>query len=83
MVGGIVGAAVGTAQIPQQWLSRLMEPFCTVRWLEALATQLEESVHSGISQRAIAIPWPVLFCRNLLFLLLIVGHGLRRLLPPY
>lgn len=83
MVGGIMGAAVGKAQIPQRWLTRLMEPFCTVGWLEQLAGQLAQGLRSATPQRPTAILWPALLCRNLFFVLLVVGHGLRRLLPPY
>ncbi|NEO88031.1 MAG: ADP-ribosylglycohydrolase family protein [Spirulina sp. SIO3F2] len=83
MVGGIVGAAMGKAKIPQRWLTRLMEPFCTVGWLENLGRQLDESFQFAIPQRPISILWPALLCRNLFFVALVFGHGFRRLLPPY
>ncbi|MEM8638469.1 MAG: ADP-ribosylglycohydrolase family protein [Cyanobacteria bacterium P01_G01_bin.54] len=83
MVGGIVGAAVGKEQIPELWLTRWMEPFCTVTWLERLGRQLDQRLSVAIAQRPIDIPWLALLVRNLLFVLLVFGHGLRRLLPPY
>jgi ADP-ribosylglycohydrolase len=93
IVGGIVGAQVGKSGIPGEWLAGLWEWPRTVDWMERLATRLAEVCGleggRGGSRRAALGVWvlPIskvgLLGRNLLFLLVVLGHGFRRLLPPY
>lgn len=83
MVGGIVGASVGKEGIPTEWLSRLLEPSRSVRWMECLAKQLDASIQTGMAVKPIQLPIPSLLLRNVFFLLVVVSHGFRRLLPPY
>jgi ADP-ribosylglycohydrolase len=67
IVGGVVGARVGEAGIPREWLEGLAEWPRTVAWMRTPAKD------------------PIVFVpiRNAFFLLVVLGHGLRRLLPPY
>jgi hypothetical protein len=54
--------------------------------MRALARRLVEQFPAegtGRRQRPLPLFWPGLLPRNLLFLLLVLGHGFRRLLPPY
>lgn len=83
MVGGIVGASVGKEGIPMEWLNRLCEWPRSIAWMERLGAQLDGSVQSGTAGRPITLPIYGVLPRNLFFLLLVVYHGLRRLLPPY
>lgn len=91
MVGGIVGAAVGKAGIPREWLDKLWEPARTVKWMERLSTQLESSIQSVEIDRSskrktmptIKLPISILLLRNIFFLFVVLAHGFRRLLPPY
>lgn len=82
IVGGIVGAAVGKQGIPADWLDRLWEWPRTVAWMERLGEQLAVSFGTA-GQCPVGLPvWGVL-PRNLVFLGVVLLHGLRRLLPPY
>ncbi len=83
MVGGIVGASVGKEGIPMEWLNRLFEWPRSINWMERLGAQLDGSVQSGTVDRPIKLPIYGVLPRNLFFLLLVVCHGFRRLLPPY
>ena len=83
MVGGIVGASVGKEGIPMEWLNRLFEWPRSINWMERLGAQLDDSVQSGTVDRPIKLPIYGVLPRNLFFLLLVVCHGFRRLLPPY
>ena len=83
MVGGIVGASVGKEGIPMEWLNRLFEWPRSINWMERLGAQLNGSVQSGTVDRPIKLPIYGVLPRNLFFLLLVVCHGFRRLLPPY
>ena len=79
IAGGIVGAGVGKQGIPPEWIEGLWLWPRSVVWIEHLASQLDllEARHHTSSPAWGLIP------RNLLFLLTVLFHGLRRLLPPY
>jgi ADP-ribosylglycohydrolase len=83
IVGGIVGATVGKEGIPGEWLSGLWEWPRTITWLECLAGQLDAAVRSGNAQHPIRLPALGVVPRNFLFLGVVLGHGVRRALPPY
>lgn len=83
IVGGIVGASVGKNGIPLEWLNRLFEWPRSIDWMERLAAQLDGSVQSGTVDRPVKLPICGLLVRNLFFLLVVLCHGFRRLLPPY
>ena len=83
IVGGIVGAAVGKEEIPSDWLNNVLDWPRSVSWMERLASQLSSNKHFNTEEHVISVPvWGVIF-RNLLFLLIVLFHGVRRLLPPY
>jgi len=83
IVGGIVGTAVGKEGIPREWLQGILEWPQSVAWMERLALQLAASCESGDRGRAIRLPIYAVLLRNLFFLLVVLFHGFRRLLPPY
>lgn len=83
IVGGIVGAAIGKAEIPQEWLNGLWEWPRTIAWMEQLAGQLYSVVSSGQAERPARLPVYGVVPRNLLFLAIVLAHGFRRVLPPY
>jgi ADP-ribosylglycohydrolase len=83
ILGGIIGAGVGETGIPQQWLSRIVEWPGSITWMKKLATAAGKAVDGD--QDAIA-PWffiPGIMLRNILFLLVVLAHGVRRMFPPY
>lgn len=83
MLGGIIGARVGKAGIPAEWLARLSERPRTVQWMEELGRRLAHVVVDGIGQEALPLPLSRVLLRNVFFLLVVLVHGFRRLLPPY
>lgn len=78
IVGGIVGAGVGEAGIPSNWIDGIWEFPRNVYWMRSLGERLASSATKAPSINPIA----VLF-RNVLFLLIVLFHGFRRLAPPY
>lgn len=83
ILGGIIGARVGRQGIPETWLNHLIEWPRSVAWMERLG----EAV-AAFSQGQTDVKSPGYFVsgiplRNLLFLLVVLFHGFRRLLPPY
>jgi ADP-ribosyl-[dinitrogen reductase] hydrolase len=83
IVGGIVGASVGFEWIPAEWIHGLWEWPRSVTWMRKLTAQLHVVVNSGSGSRPLRLPAYGIVPRNLLFLFVVLCHGLRRLLPPY
>ena len=83
IVGGIVGSSVGKEGIPPQWLNSILEWPRSVTWMEHLGTQLHQTIESGKRAQPIALPIYGVLIRNLFFLIVVLSHGIRRLLPPY
>ncbi len=82
IVGGLIGASLGPAQIPAEWLDRLIEWPRTRNWMIKLGDRLS-AVAQGELARPLPLFWPGLVLRNLVFLPIVLAHGFRRCLPPY
>jgi ADP-ribosylglycohydrolase len=78
IVGALAGATLGPDAIPREWL-RLLEWPRSVDWMRRLAERLVEPTAAG----PLPLFWPALLARNGVFLILVLLHALRRLLPPY
>jgi ADP-ribosylglycohydrolase len=86
IVGGIAGATVGFNGIPAEWIAGLWEWPCSVAWMRRLAERLAQEFPAqgvGKGEGPVRFFWPGVLPRNLLFLLIVLGHVGRRLLPPY
>jgi ADP-ribosylglycohydrolase len=83
IVGGIVGSTVGKEGIPKEWLDRLAERPRSVAWMERLGEELASARAAGVSRHPPRLAFVPLILRNLLFIAVVLGHGFRRLLPPY
>lgn len=83
ILGGIIGARVGKSGIPAKWVNNLLEWPRTVQWMEALGDRLAQVCETGKNQRPLPLLTIAIFPRNLCFLIIILVHGFRRLLPPY
>jgi hypothetical protein len=86
IVGGLVGATSGEAGLPDEWVRGIVEWPRSVKWMRRLAARLAESRETAPGASALGpLPlfWPALIVRNAVFLVIVLLHGLRRLLPPY
>ena len=75
IIGGICGAGSGTQGIPDEWLSGLRDWPLTRGRLETAAAAMV-----GVAPVP-RVPWLAQLARNCCFLLIVLGHGARRLLP--
>ncbi len=84
LVGALAGASVGVSGLPEDWLSGVWSWPWTRERLVALAGDLTRS--RGTAGRGSGLG-PVrrvgMLARNLGVLAVVLGHGLRRLLPPW
>lgn len=83
ILGGIIGASVGKSGIPTAWLKGLWEYPITIKWVELIGKRLALVSHLGTQSNYLPLPVYALVLRNLLFMIVIIFHGLGRLLPPY
>jgi len=83
IVGALIGAGVGRQGIPSQLINNLYEFPRSVTWLERLSKSVYQHIaeHKAVSPPS--APYPFLLLRNIFFMLVVLTHGFRRLLPPY
>jgi ADP-ribosylglycohydrolase len=83
IVGAMTGARVGKAGIPRAWLDNLWEWPRTTTWMEELGVRLAGRCDGTTSAGAMPLNPLTLLARNVVFMLIVLAHGFRRLLPPY
>ena len=83
IAGALAGTTVGESGIPRDWIDGICDTPINVTLLRHTATRLAELANHGIPQGHVRYAWPLAIPRNLFFLLIVLVHGLRRLLPPY
>jgi ADP-ribosylglycohydrolase len=80
IVGGLAGAGGGASAIPQAWLDGLMEFPRSAAWIRRVGEALSDTDRHA---RSVPLAWPLIPLRNLTFVVIVLLHGFRRLLPPY
>jgi ADP-ribosyl-[dinitrogen reductase] hydrolase len=83
ILGGIIGASVGLEGIPTPWLEKLWEWPRTVNWIKLLGKRLSDVCHQDAVCPPLELPTYKIFWRNLVFMIVVIIHGFRRILPPY
>lgn len=76
--GGVIGARIGKQRIPNDWIDNIIEWPRSMDWVERLACALAEGESRSPRYSRLGI-----LIRNLFFLIIVLLHGFRRLLPPY
>ena len=82
ITGALAGATVGEAGIPEEWQSGIVDWPRSPPLLRTLADRLATVQTTRQPAVPVRYCWPVIPLRNLLFLLIVLAHGFRRLLPP-
>jgi ADP-ribosyl-[dinitrogen reductase] hydrolase len=83
IIGAIVGAEVGKEGIPPKLIAGIYEWPRSVFLLEQIAARLAQQKDTAHALGPVRYFWPGLILRNLLFLIVVLLHGFRRLAPPY
>ena len=74
IAGGICGAEVGEQGIPPTWIAGICDWPYSVGFIRRMAEVV------GKPPKAL---WPAMLLRNVVFIIVVLLHGFRRLLPPY
>ncbi len=83
IAGALAGATVGAAKIPEPWLQGIIDWPRSLQLLRTVTDRLGNQLRSGHPLGEVSYPWLAVLPRNLLFLLIVLFHGFRRLAPPY
>ncbi len=79
ITGSLAGCATGKAGIPEAWLAGLHDWPRSTALIETIGARLAGDRARG----PVGYCWPGVLPRNVFFLLVVLTHGFRRLLPPY
>ncbi len=84
ITGALCGSVTGLKNIPQNWLNGIIDWPRGKNLLYDLTIALTQKKQED-SSKAGPVPycWPAVLFRNILFLAIVLLHGLRRLFPPY
>lgn len=83
IVGAIIGSGVGQEGIPPAWRDGLWEWPRSKAWMEKLAVALALATRTGKHATPPGIVPGAGLARNVMFLVVVLVHIARRLLPPY
>ncbi|MFZ2656163.1 MAG: ADP-ribosylglycohydrolase family protein [Victivallales bacterium] len=83
IAGALAGLTVGENGIPKDWIDGIADWPRSVHLLRLAADRLSELKGEGASRKQLKYCWPAVVPRNVLVLIIVLGHGFRRLLPPY
>ncbi len=83
IVGALAGVVVGEGGIPREWLEGLWDWPRGRPLLTRLADRLAAAPSGAERPAAESYCWPAVLPRNLVFMILVLAHGFRRLAPPY
>ena len=83
ITGSLMGAESGTKELPREWTSNMIDWPRNKHYIKSIAKTLAEKTSSKNELRRLKLNPFAILARNIIFLILVIGHGLRRLLPPY
>ena len=84
ITGALLGATLGSESIPRSWQTRMIDYPRDLDLLILIAEKLEHNIlHNYARNKPVKYNWWWIIPRNILFLLVVLIHGFRRLFPPY
>jgi ADP-ribosyl-[dinitrogen reductase] hydrolase len=83
ILGALIGAVVGKQGIPNDWLDSICDWPRSVSFMERVAGRIAEQAQLQNPIGPARYFWLGQIPRNILFLVVVLLHGFRRLAPPY
>ena len=82
IVGALAGASVGETCLPGLLMDGMADWPRSVSWIRSLGSRLDMQM-LGDKPGPLPLFWPGIVPRNLLFMITVLVHGVKRMLPPY
>ncbi len=83
ILGALFGASCGPQAIPREWIESIWDWPRSIDFMREVSQKLADQRKSNHELGAVRYFWPGVVLRNLVFLIVVLFHGFRRLLPPY
>jgi ADP-ribosyl-[dinitrogen reductase] hydrolase len=84
ITGALCGVTGGESAIPRQWIEKIFDFPRNPQLLIKIADKLTENINNHYQKNIpVNYDWWWILPRNLLFLIVVLIHGFRRLLPPF
>lgn len=83
IAGAVAGAELGCSAIPEKWIDGMADWPCTAVWMDELAKACARSAKGESLDRIPSLSPALVLGRNVIFAVIVLLHGFRRLLPPY
>ena len=83
ITGALMGATVGEEGIPATWLMGIWDYPYNLNLLRKIADRLAAGSENLSPQSPVYYCWLAIIPRNLIFLVVVLINGFRRLFPPY
>lgn len=85
IAGALAGADRGAAGIPHDLVDGIADWPRSATWMRRLAARLhlQDQARPRAPAKALPVFWPLIPLRNVVFLLVVLVHGLARLLPAF
>lgn len=84
IAGALCGITADFGSMPNQWLLGIKDQPLSLSYLEKLSSALaDKKLNMNKKFKPYRLNMILISLRNIIFLLIILTHGIRRLLPPY
>lgn len=83
ILGGIISPNTGLKNIPKTITDNIFEIQYSKDFIEKLGDNLSNILNNKKLEHNLKISIPKILIRNIFFLIIVLSHGFRRLLPPY
>lgn len=83
ILGAIIGSKIGGDTIPQKFKDNLFELPRNINWIKKVSKRLSEVCLTDNKQHSIYASPSITFLRNIFFMIIVIIHIIRRMLPPY
>lgn len=83
ILGAMCGSVVDADGIPQEWIDGICDWPRSIGFARRVAERLAEQKHAPVSLGSVRYAWWGAVPRNILFLGVVLFHGIRRIFPPF
>ena len=83
IVGAVMGSGIGHANLPRDWIEKLWLWPLDEAWMKRVCASMLSRKVEGSNFHQTRFPFWKACLRNMFFLVIVLIHAFKRLLPPY